>query len=119
MTGTDSNNSNITLNNLLKKTHSTVAKANAAAAPSVPSTNAATAPSASSAKAIMYGDDVTLATLDALKKKSTKKDSDNLFGTDDKIPKKKSTKKKRYPVDLDNPGLYDIKDDDTAEKEKE
>ena len=106
MTGTDSDN-DITLNDLLKKTHSTVAKENAAAAPSAPSANAATAPYASSTKAIMDqdDDDVTLATLDALKKKSTKKDSDDLSDTDDKIPKKKWTEKKRFPVDSNNPGL--------------
>ena len=102
MTGTDSDN-DITLNDLLKKTHSTVAKANAAAAPSTPSANMATA-CASSAKAIMDRDDVTLATLDDLKRKATKKDSDDLFDTDNNISKKKLTKEKRCPVDSDNPG---------------
>ena len=53
----------------------------------------------------MDQDDVTLATLDALKTKLTKKDSDNLFDTNNKIPKKKLTKKKRCPVASDNLGL--------------
>ena len=89
MTGTDSDD-DITLNDRVKKTHSTVAKANTAAAPSAPSANAAPA-CVSSAKAIMDQGDKTLATLDALKKKSTEKDSDDLFDTDDEIPKKKWT----------------------------
>ena len=109
MTGTDSDD-DITLNDLLKKTNSTVAKANLALA-------AATA-CTSSSKAIMDEDDQTLATLGALKKKATKKVSDDLLDTDDKIPKKKWTKKKRCPVDSDNPSLYDSEDDNAAEKEK-
>ena len=128
MTGTDSND-DITQNDLLKNTHSTVAKANVAAGPSALSAFATVC--ASSEKAIMDEDDQTLATLDALKKKSTKKASDNLFDTNDEIPKKKWmkkkaaddvfdtddeilkkkwTKKKRCPVDLDNPSLYGIED---------
>ena len=130
MTGTDSDD-DITLNDLLKKTHS-----NAAAGPTALSALATAC--ASSAKAIVDEDDQTLATLDALKKKSMKKALDNLFDTDDeiskkkwtkkkasddvfdtddKIPKKKWTKKKRCPVDSDNPSLYDTEDDDAAEKE--
>ena len=127
MTGTNSDD-DITLNDLLKKTHS-----NAAAGPTALSALATAC--ASSAKAIVDEDDQTLATLDALKKKSMKKASDNLFDTDDKIPKKKWTKKKasddvfdtnnkipkkkwtkkkRCPVDLDNLSLYDTVDDDSG-----
>ena len=53
----------------------------------------------------MDQDDQTLATLDTLKKKSTRKDSDDLFDTDNEIPKNKWTEKKRFPVDSNNPGL--------------
>ena len=75
MTGTDSDD-DITLNDLLKKTHS-----NAAAGPTALSALATAC--ASSAKAIVDEDDQTLATLDALKKKSMKKASDDLFDTND------------------------------------
>ena len=105
ITGTESNDNTITLNGLLKKTHSTVAKANTATAPCDPSANADTDPSVPSTNEVMDPDDVTLSALDALKKKSTKKESDDLYNTDGKIPKKKSMKKKRCPVDSDNPGL--------------
>ena len=54
MTGTDSDD-DITLNDLLKKTHSTVAKANVAAGPSALSALATAC--ASSSKAIMDKDD--------------------------------------------------------------
>ena len=113
MTGTDSDD-DITLHDLLKKTHSTVAKANVAAGPS-----ALSALATNCASSVKDEDDQTLATLGALKKKATKKVLDDLLDTDDEIPKKKWTKKKRCPVDSDNPSLYDTEDDDAAEKEKE
>ena len=82
MTGTDSDD-DITLNDLLKKTHSTVAKATVADGPSALS--ALSTDCASSAKDEDYQ---TLATLGALKKKETKKVSDDLLDTENEIPKK-------------------------------
>ena len=86
MAGTNSNNT-IVHTDLLKKSIFNVAKTNTAGAPSVPS-----------AKEIMDPNNITLVTLDGLKKKSMKN--------------------KRCPVDLDNPVFYDTKDNHEKVKEE-